>query len=144
MLAVATGALVASSGYIAAAARPAVQVRAQGAQMFDVRPFDGIWGMEAKKACFAQWDPEKPRDYENFNPFERNDESGMCDTNGCFSGQSRGYRPPNRPDASWEIMAKERAEMDELAKDPKFSIKGKPGNFHLAWQKGLKSPPIYE
>merc|ERR1719183_2558309 len=26
----------------------------------------------------------------------RNDESAMCDTNGCFPGQSRGYKSPNR------------------------------------------------
>ena len=109
--------------------------------MADISAFDNIWGFEAKKAIYDAWDPEKPRDYDNFNPFERNDESAMCDTNGCFPGQSRGYKSPNRPDQSWEIMQKERAAMDELAKDPKFSIKGKPGNFFLSWQKNLGAPP---
>jgi hypothetical protein len=112
--------------------------------MYDIRGFDEIWGLEAKKACFAAWDPEKPRDYENFNPFERNDDSSMCDSNGCFSGQSRGYRPPNRPDVDWATMQSERVEMDELAKNPKFNVKGKPGNFHLKWQEKLSNPPFYD
>ena len=42
---------------------------------------------------FDKWDPEKPRDYNNFNPFERNDEAQQCDKNGCFPGQSRGCAP---------------------------------------------------
>lgn len=109
--------------------------------MADISAFDGIWGFEAKKAIFDQWDPEKPRDYDNFNPFERNDESSMCDTNGCFPGQSRGYTVPNRPDQSWDIMQAERVKMDELKKDPKFSITGKPGNFKLSWQKSLGPVP---
>ena len=85
-----------------------LQVRATGAQMADISAFDDIWGIDAKKAIFDKWDPEAPRDYENFNPFERNDESAMCDTNGCFPGQSRGYKSPNRPDQSWQIMQKEK------------------------------------
>jgi hypothetical protein len=90
---------------------------------------------------FNQWDPESPRTYTNFNPFERNDESAMCDFNGCFPGQSRGYKSPIRPDQSWDIMQKERAMMDELAKQPKFNLKGRPGNFTLNWQKNLGAPP---
>merc|ERR1711937_554735 len=122
--------------------RPAVQVRAQGPQMMaDISAFDGIWGFEAKKAIFDKWDPEKPRGYENFNPFERNDESSMCDTNGCFPGQSRGYKSPNRPDQSWEIMQKEREAMDALKTEAKFNSKGKPGNFSLKWQEKLGAPP---
>jgi len=111
-----------------------------GAPLQKVGP-DGIWGFEAKKRVFDAWDPEKPRDYNNFNPFERNDEGSMADTNVCFPGQSRGYKSPLRPDQSWEIMQKERALMDELKKDPKFNIKGRPGNFYLSWQKNLGSPP---
>jgi hypothetical protein len=38
-------------------------------------------------------------------------------------------------------MQKERAEMDELAKNPKFNIKGKPGNFSAKWQEKLGAPP---
>ena len=109
--------------------------------MADISAFDDIWGFEAKKAIFDQWDPEKPRDYDNFNPFERNDEASMCDTNGCFPGQSRGYKSPNRPDQSWAIMQKERELMDALKEDPKFSISGKPGNFRLKWQDALGAPP---
>ena len=104
--------------------------------------FNGeVWSFEAKKALFDEWDPEKPRDYDNFNPFERNDESAMCDTNGCFPGQSRGYKSPNRPDQSWAIMQAEQQQMEELKKNPKFSVTGKPGNFYLSWQKNLGAPP---
>merc|ERR1719298_127512 len=119
-----------------AANRPAVQsVRSAQPLMADISAFDDIWGFEAKKAIFDQWDPEKPRDYNNFNPFERNDEGSMCDTNGCFPGQSRGYQPPNRPDVSWEQMQEHNKLMDELKKEAKFNLKGKPGNFSLGWQK---------
>jgi hypothetical protein len=38
-------------------------------------------------------------------------------------------------------MQKERAMMDELAKQPKFNLKGRPGNFTLNWQKNLGAPP---
>jgi len=115
--------------------------RAGNVEMYDISAFDGIWGIEAKKSCFDAWDPEKPRDYNNFNPFERNDESAMCDTNGCFPGQSRGYKSPLRPDQSWDIMQKEKAMMEEFAKDPKFNLKGRPGNFSLKWQEKLGPPP---
>jgi len=96
---------------------------------------------DAKKWVYDQWNPDKPRDYDNFNPFERNDESAMCDTNGCFPGQSRGYKSPMRPDQSWDIMNKERAAMDALATEAKFQSKGKPGNFSLKWQENLGAPP---
>ena len=42
---------------------------------------------------------------------------------------------------SWEIMQKERAAMEELAKEAKFNSKGKPGNFSLKWQENLGAPP---
>ena len=162
------------------------QVRAQAPQMFNIAEWDNVWGLEAKTACFNKWDPEKPRDYENFNPvrsrpsrpcqlrhvhgslqaplglyrvsscldarphcacvwqFESNDESAKCDSNGCFPGQSRGYRPPNRPDASWAIMQAEKVAMEELSKDPKWGLSGKPGTFSLKWQEKLGMPPIYD
>ena len=109
--------------------------------MADISAFDNIWGFDAKKAVYDMWDPESPRTYENFNPFERNDESAMCDTAGCFPGQSRGYKSPNRPDQSWAIAQAEREAMEELAKDPKFNLKGKPGCFSLGWQDNLGAPP---
>jgi hypothetical protein len=103
--------------------------------------YDYIWGMDWKLACFEAWDPEQPRSYTNFNPFERNDESSMADTNGCFPGQSRGYTVPNRPDQSWDIMQAERKIMDDLKLQPKFNIKGRPGNFSLKWQANLGAVP---
>jgi len=102
---------------------------------------DGVWGLEAKKRVFDAWDPEKARDYNNFNPFERNNEGSLCDVNGCFPGQSKGYQSPLRPDQTWEIVQKEDVVMDEIKKDPKFQIKEKPGNFHDHWQKNLGRPP---
>ena len=42
--------------------------------------FDGIWSHEAKMEAYNAWDPEKPRSYDNFNPFERNDEAQQCET----------------------------------------------------------------
>merc|ERR1711990_1060212 len=110
-------------------------------QMADISAFDNIWGIEAKMAIYDQWDPEKPRDYNNFNPFERNDESAQCDTNGCFPGQSRGYKSPLRPDQSWAIMQEERAKMDDLKTQPKFNLSGKAGNFKRNWQESLGAPP---
>merc|ERR1719224_400209 len=126
-----------SLGYTLTASRPAAQVRTVSPQMADISAFGNIWGFDAKKAIFDQWNPDAPRDYNNFNPFERNDEGSMADTNGCFPGQSRGYMSPLRPDQSWAIMQEEKVKMDELEADPKFSIKGKPGNWSPKWQEGL-------
>merc|ERR1719460_3326232 len=107
---------------------PVVQ-RAVAPSMFDISAHDDIWGLPAKEDVFAAWDPSKPRDYNNFNPFERNDESQQCDKNGCFPGQDNGYMPPNRPDVSWAIQQAQNKRMDELKADPKFSISGQPGNW---------------
>lgn len=109
--------------------------------MYDISAFGGIWGMDAKMAVYDAWDPEKPRDYNNFNPFERNDEGTMCDSNGCFPGQSRGYKPPNRPDVSWALQQEHNKRMDELKLQAKFNIKGKPGNFSPKWQANLGAVP---
>ena len=100
-----------------------------------------MWSFEAKKALFDEWDPEKPRDYDNFNPFERNNEGQVCDTNGCFPGQSRGYKPPERPDVNWAIQQEQNKKMEELKQLPKFQITGKPGNYNTKWQDGLPAPP---
>ena len=111
--------------------------------MFDVAQWGDVWGMDAKTACFEAWDPEKPRDYENFNPFERNDEGAMCDTNGCFPGQSRGYTPPNRPDVSFQTMAAEKEAIEKIKSSPKGSTTGKPGNWSRKWQDSLGPTPEY-
>ena len=115
--------------------------RAVSPQMADISAFGDIWGIEAKEAVFNAWDPEKPRDYSNFNPFERNLDGAMSDMNGCFPGESRGYKPPNRPDASWSIMQEEAKKMEEIKKDPKFGLSGKPGCYSLKWQENLGAPP---
>merc|ERR1712087_61059 len=125
MLAAATAAFSLSAGLIGGVA-PGVQLRAAAPNMADISAFGDIWGIEAKTAIFNAWDPESPRTYDNFNPFERNDEGTMCDTNGCFPGQSRGYKPPNRPDQSWAIMQAEQKAMEEIKALPKCSLTGKP------------------
>ena len=109
--------------------------------MFDISAWDDIWGIDAKKAVFEAWDPEKPRDYENFNPFERNLDGAKCDPNGCFPGESRGYQPPNRPDVSFAQMQEEKVKLDELAKHANWGLKGCAGCYSLKWQDKLGAPP---
>ena len=104
--------------------------------------YGNIWGMEWKTACFNAWDPEKPRSYDNFNPFERNLDGAMSDMNGCFPGESRGYQPPNRPDVNWAIMQEEQKLMATLKENPKFSMSGKPGNWSPKWQDGMPAPGV--
>jgi hypothetical protein len=125
----------------AAPAPAAVTTGAVGSGPFDLAAYDGIWGIEAKEHVFNNWDPSSPRTYTNFNPFERNDEGAMCDFNGCFPGQSRGYKSPKRPDQSWAIMQAEKEKMAELATNPKFSLTGQPGNWQRKWQDNLGAPP---
>merc|ERR1719460_1932298 len=122
-----------STGYMAPMVRPAVQARAH-AQMADISAFGDVWGYDAKKSVYDAWDPAKPRDYENFNPFERNDEGAMCDFNGCFPGQSRGYTVFTRPDVSFGKMQEEKAMVDQVLASPKGMISGKPGNWKRSWQ----------
>jgi len=38
-------------------------------------------------------------------------------------------------------MQEEKVKMDELAKDPKWGLKGKPGCYTLKWQEKLGAPP---
>lgn len=123
----------------AAINRPFAQV--SRVQMADISAFDDIWGHDAKMMVYNAWDPSQPRDYNNFNPFERNDENAMCDKNGCFPGQSRGYQVPNRPDVSWAIQQELNVKMDALKQEAKFNLKGQPGNFSPKWQANLGAPP---
>lgn len=167
MLAAATFGLALSSGYVGiAGGRPAVAVRSADALMMSRARFSirftipahstlhahlmlllttgmngKVWDFDAKKAIFDDWNPEMPRNYDNFNPFERNDEGQQCDTNGCFPGQSKGYQSPLRPDVSWAIQQEINAKMDQLKTNPKFNVKGRPGNFSPKWQESLGAPP---
>ena len=104
--------------------------------------FNGeVASFENKKALFDEWDPEKPRDYDNFNPFERNDEGAMCDWNGCYPGQSKGYKSTLKPSVDWAAMQEEKVKMEEIKKDPKWGLTGKPGCWTRKWQDGLGAPP---
>merc|ERR1719231_2001656 len=85
------------------------------------------------------YDPNKPRDYDNFNPFERDDQGNACDPNGKFPGETA-YKDPKRPDASWDIMMKERQEMDEIMKiafSKPGDVPGAPGRWKTGWDKNL-------
>ena len=93
-----------------------------------------------KKEILAEWDPEAPRTYDNFNPFERDDVGNACDTNGKFPGETA-YKDPIRPTTSFAQMQEDRETMEEIKKDPKMAIKGKPGNWKFGWDKGLGSVP---
>jgi len=42
-----------------------------------------------------------------------------------------------RPNADWESMQRDRAEMEIINADPRMAIKGKPGNWKYGWDKGL-------
>lgn len=130
----------ATQAFSAAPVRMAVQARAQ-VNMADISAFDDIWGLEAQTKVFNDWDPEKPRDYNNFNPFERNGDGAKADSNGCFPGESRGYQPPNRPDVNFAKMKVEKEMLAELAKDPKWGLKGKAGCYTMKWQDNLGAPP---
>merc|ERR1719152_933592 len=103
--------------------------------------WDGIWGFERQKEIFLAWDPDSPRTYTNFNPFERNLDGAKADANGCFPGESRGYQPPNRPDVSYAQMQEEKKKLDELAQHPNWGKKGCPGCYSLKWQDKLGTPP---
>ena len=41
-------------------------------------------------------------------------------------------------------MQAEKVAMEELSKDPKWGLSGKPGTFSLKWQEKLGMPPIYD
>ena len=118
---------------------PVVQ-RAVAPSMANIDHHDDVWGLPAKEEIFNAFNPAAPRDYNNFNPFERNDEGQMCDKNGCFPGQDSGYMPPNRPDVSWDIQQANNAKMELLKADPKFSLTGQPGNWKKGWKDNLGPP----
>ena len=128
------GVATAPAGAAPAAAAPAAAGGVSG-------EWDGIWGFDRQKEIFLAWDPESPRTYTNFNPFERNLDGAKCDSNGCFPGESRGYQPPNRPDVNWQIMQEEKLKLDELKQHPKWGLSGKPGCYSLKWQEKLGAPP---
>merc|ERR1719377_201476 len=106
--------LVASAGFNMGARAPVTQGRVAQPKMYDISAFDDIWSLAAKEEIYAKWDPESPRDYDNFNPFERNDEGQMCDYNGCFPGQDRGYKVFQREDIGWARQQEINGQLDEL------------------------------
>jgi hypothetical protein len=127
--------------YSSVARTSVTQGRTPQPMMYDISAYDDIWSREAKEEVYQKWDPEKPRDYFNFNPFERNDEGQMCDSNGCFPGQDGGYVPPNRPDVSWDQQQFHAKRMDELKAEAKFNLKGKTGCWKKGWADNLGPTP---
>lgn len=100
-----------------------------------------VYDFDKMKEIFLRWDPNSPRTYTNFNPFERNGDGAKADFNGCFPGESRGYKSPIRPDVNWAIMEEEKKKMEELSKHPNWGLTGCPGCYSLKWQDGLGPAP---
>lgn len=84
--------------------------------------------------------PSQTRGYDNFNPFERDSVGNACDPNGKFPGETA-YKDPKRADTNFAQMQADRVTMEEIKKDPKMSITGKPGNWKFGWDKGLGVAP---
>ena len=98
--------------------------------MADISAFDNIWGFDAQKSVFDSWDPEKARDYENFNPFERNTDGNACDASGYFPGEGK-YSDPQRPDVDFAAMMAEKTAMAEIEANPKAGdVPGAPGRLN--------------
>ena len=93
-----------------------VQVRASAPQMFDVSPWKNIWNFDAQKACFDAWDPEKPRSYTNFNPFERNGAPPRRELGSDAEGEGEARRP--RQVAQVGPQGQARLLLDEVADRP--------------------------
>merc|ERR1719486_1591442 len=114
------------------------QLRASKVQM---SRFTGqIWDLDAKQAILEEWDPEAPRGYDNFNPFERDDQGNACDTNGKFPGETA-YMDPQRPDMNYMKMLAEKKIIEEILEQPKTQIRGKAGNWKSGWDEGLGMVP---
>merc|ERR1712094_59239 len=140
MLSTAVAGLVASSGFTAPGLVPQAPV-VRGADPLMMSRFTGwTWTLAAKQAILEEWDPEEKRGYDNFNPFERDDQGNACDTNGKFPGETA-YKDPIRADTSFAQMQADRETMEEIKKDPKMSITGKPGNWKFGWDDGLGAVP---
>ena len=78
---------------------------------------DKLFDNEAKKAIYAEWDPNSPRSPLNFNPFETWD-GNSPDASGFYPGERR-YKDPARGDVSFQTMMDERKEAEERAANPK-------------------------
>lgn len=102
-----------------------------------------VWNIDNKKKVWELYDPNAQRTYENFNPFERDDQGNACDPNGKFPGEVA-YKDPKRPDTSWEIMQKERVLMEEIMKiafTKPGDVPGAPGRWKTGWADKLGAVP---
>ena len=105
--------------------------------------WDGVWGFDRQKVIFEAWDPESPRTYTNFNPFERNLDGAKADANGCFPGESRGYQPPLRPDVSFAQMQEEKVSQARRARPaPQLGQEGLPGLLLAQVAGEARRPPL--
>jgi len=118
-----------------------ISARVSSSKVSMMSRFEGeVWDMDAKMAILNEWDPEQPRGYNNFNPFERDDQGNACDPNGKFPGEGS-YGDPKRPDTNWETMQRDRAIMEQINADPRMAISGRPGNWRVGWDKDLGMIP---
>lgn len=78
--------LAATTDALVIGARAPAQVRTAGPDMMS--RFHGYeWGTPEKIAIFNEFNPDEKRGFDNFNPFERDDNGSMCDPNGVFPGE---------------------------------------------------------
>ncbi|KAL7528267.1 hypothetical protein ACHAXR_003318, partial [Thalassiosira sp. AJA248-18] len=78
---------------------------------------DKLFDHAAKQDLYAKWDPTSPRTSRNFNPFETF-KSNSCDASGIYPGEPR-YKDAIRGDVSYAIMQVEKADIEEMAANPK-------------------------
>ena len=99
-----------------AAAAPAAAAPADGS--FTYGKYDEqLWDHAAKKDVYATFDPNAPRSTQNFNPFETF-EGNSPDASGIYPGENR-YKDPIRGDVNFQQMMDEKADMEEMAANPK-------------------------
>ena len=98
------------------AAAPAAAAPADGS--FAYGKYDEqLWDHAAKKDVYATFDPNAPRSTTNFNPFETF-EGNSPDASGIYPGENR-YKDPIRGDVNFQQMMDEKADMEEMAANPK-------------------------
>mmetsp|Transcript_3599 Transcript_3599/g.5522 ORF Transcript_3599/g.5522 Transcript_3599/m.5522 type:complete len:128 (+) Transcript_3599:111-494(+) len=108
---------------VALVASASAFVPAQNARMptklhFEYGEYDDkLWDHAAKTDVYNKWDPATPRSTANFNPFETF-KGNSPDASGIYPGEAR-YKDPKRGDVSYAIMMEEKADIENMAANPK-------------------------
>ena len=102
-----------------AAPAPAAAAPADGSFQYG-KYDDQLWDHAAKKDVYATFDPNAPRSTQNFNPFETF-EGNSPDASGIYPGENR-YKDPIRGDVNFQQMMEEKADMEDMAANPKPGV----------------------